>query len=181
MADKLTCKCSTCSDVVHVYCKKSSAMKHLKLLEQAQCAHCWRPLKITSSWPGPKESQRPPYGNGGSIMVAQCGHLYHGTCVGKKTHCGLCFSKIQKMVPFHYQEQSGQPKCESKPKSPSESASSSKDPEMADTKEEDPKMKDKNLEGLINSLTGRIEVISEEIVQLRRQLAKPPKAANRWR
>jgi hypothetical protein len=165
-----SCLCSACSEVTHIYYEKSVHLKHnLKLLEQAHCAHCWRPLKIASSWPGPKESQRPPYGNGSSIMVAQCGHLYHGTCAGKASHCALCFSSIQKLIPLHYQEL---PRCTTENPTESRTSKPTPGPDETGTSEK--------LEELIQSLKDKIEHISTEIVQLRRQLAKPP-PPRRWR
>ena len=160
-------KCSTCHEVVHVTSVKSPGLKHLKLLEQAHCAHCWRPLRIAIAWPGPREAERAPYGNGLSIVVAQCGHLYHGTCSGKVTHCTVCFAKIQKLVQLHYQEGSSsldrsQPSAKAEPK--------------AGTKKED-------LGEVVEILQQKIEKISAELVQLRGQLAASTKAppVNRWR
>ncbi len=180
------CTCSTCSETIHVYYDKSSAVKPLKLLEQAHCGHCWRPLRVATSWPGPRRGQSQPYGNGGSgrsIVVAQCGHLYHGNCAGKASHCALCFSTIEKLVPLHYQERSNRPDCRSKSQQGSK-VDSRKDAQESETAPED---KDesgvgKNLEELISSLRDKIERISEEVISLRRQLTRrPPPPANRWR
>lgn len=187
------CTCSTCSETIHVYYDKSSAVKPLKLLEQAHCGHCWRPLRVATSWPGPRRGQSQPYGNGGSgrsIVVAQCGHLYHGNCAGKASHCALCFSTIEKLVPLHYQERSNRPDCRSKSQQGSKVDSRkdvSSDRRVAQESETAPEDKyvsgvGKNLEELISSLRDKIERISEEVISLRRQLTRrPPPPANRWR
>ena len=43
--------CSECEEAIHVYCKKNNDEK-FKLLEQAHCAKCWRPLYYNTNWPG---------------------------------------------------------------------------------------------------------------------------------
>ena len=177
------CTCSTCSEIIHVYYDKSSTVKPLKLLEQAHCGHCWRPLRVASTWPGPRRGQSQPYGNGRSIVVAQCGHLYHGNCAGKATHCALCFSTLEKLVPLHYQERSSRQDCQAKSQ-----LTSKVDPrkDVSPESKATPEGKEvsgvgKNLEELISTLRDKIEHISEEVISLRRQLTRRPPPANRWR
>ena len=176
------CTCSTCSEIIHVYYDKSSTVKPLKLLEQAHCGHCWRPLRVASSWPGPRRGQSQPYGNGRSIVVAQCGHLYHGNCAGKATHCALCFSTLEKLVPLHYQERSNRD-CQANPK-PSSKVDLTKDVPFGSkvgSESKDVSQVGKNLEELISTLREKIEHISEEVISLRRQLTRRPPPAPRWR
>jgi hypothetical protein len=172
---KQGCACRACSEVVHVYRDQKLLLRNdLKLLEQAHCAHCWRPLRVATAWPGPREGQRPPYGNGSSMVVAQCGHIYHETCTSKLSHCGLCFSSLDKMIPLHYQDMS---ECYNSP------------PKTVPTKPGPKTMQESSfiesrdksyLEGLISSLRDKIEQISAEVVQLRR-LLKPQTPPRRWR
>ena len=80
----------------------------LKLLEQAHCAKCWRPLYYNANWPGSYESLRPPFYSPLQPMrlsVAQCGHIFHSQCIGgprSDNHCPSCFSWIQSLRPLHY-------------------------------------------------------------------------------
>ena len=43
--------CSECEEAIHIFCKKKTDEK-FKLLEQAHCAKCWRPLYYNTNWPG---------------------------------------------------------------------------------------------------------------------------------
>ena len=75
--------CSECDQAVHVYCVKKNDEK-FKLLEQAHCAKCWKPLYYNTSWPGSHESLRPPFYSPLQplrLSVAQCGHIYHTQCI----------------------------------------------------------------------------------------------------
>ena len=106
--------CSECEEAIHVYCKKKSDEK-FKLLEQAHCAKCWRPLYYNTNWPGSYESLRPPFYSPLQPMrlsVAQCGHIFHSQCIGgprSDNHCPSCFSWIQSLRPLHYHNISSAP------------------------------------------------------------------------
>ena len=99
--------CSECEEAIHVYCKKKSDEK-FKLLEQAHCAKCWRPLYYNTNWPGSYESLRPPFYSPLQplrLSVAQCGHIFHTQCIVESrsdNHCPSCFSWIQSLRPLHY-------------------------------------------------------------------------------
>ena len=172
---KQPCPCSACSEVVHVYYDQKSLLRNdLKLLEQAHCAHCWRPLRVPTAWPGPREGQRPPYGNGGSMVVAHCGHIYHGYCASKLSHCGLCFSSLKKLTPLRYEAMT---KCHT---SSSETAPPKPDPKTVQESSLNETRDRRYLEGLISSLRDKIEHISAEVVQLR-HLLKAQTSPKRWR
>jgi len=89
---------------IQAYFDKDSEVQHLKLLEQTPCGFCWRPLKIRSRWPGPRESQRPPYGNGRFLLASLCGHTFHGSCATKATNCKVCFAPIEGLSSVHFKE-----------------------------------------------------------------------------
>jgi hypothetical protein len=91
---------------IQAYFNKDSEVQHLKLLEQTPCGYCWRPLKIRSRWPGPRESQRPPFGNGRFLFASLCGHTFHGSCATKATNCKVCFAPIKGLSPVHFKEPS---------------------------------------------------------------------------
>ena len=190
MAESTT-KCSgciQCTQAVHINIIQNQDVKRLKLFEQARCAFCWRPLKINSAWPGSRESQRPPFGNG-TLLVAQCGHIFHGCCASKSSKCKTCFATIQKLIPLHYQEQ----KCEdAKPpdiqeksaKPPNIQEKSAKPPDIQEKSAKPPNIQEKadpkegpNIVELIANLNEKINLISDEIVSLHRQLVPKPK----WR
>ena len=173
----LICQCSTCSEAVHVYHDQKSLLKNnLKLLEQAHCAHCWRPLRVPNAWPGPREGQRPPYGNGaGAIVVAQCGHIYHGNCASKLSHCGLCFASLQKLIPLHYQDMSRRHNA------PSETAPTITDPKPEPESSLNETRDTNYLEDLITNLRHKMEDISAEVVQFRQRLLKAQTPPKRWR
>ena len=173
--------CIQCTQAVHINIIQNQDVKCLKLFEQARCAFCWRPLKINLAWPGPRESQRPPFGNG-TLLVAQCGHIFHGCCASKSSKCKTCFATIQKLIPLHYQEQ----KCEdAKPpdiqeksaKPPNVQEKSAKPPNIQENQEKAYPKEGSNIVELIANLNEKINLISDEIVSLRRQLVPKPK----WR
>ena len=93
--------CSECDQAVHVYCVKKNDEK-FKLLEQAHCAKCWKPLYYNTNWPGSHESLRPPFYSPLQplrLSVAQCGHIYHTQCIVESradNHCPSCFVWIQR-------------------------------------------------------------------------------------
>lgn len=90
--------CSECEEAIHVFYVKKGDEK-LKLLEQAHCAKCWRPLHFDSNWPGSRESLRPPFHSPGQplrLSVAQCGHVFHNPCLNSETHCPACFVWLHK-------------------------------------------------------------------------------------
>ena len=97
--------CSECEEAIHVYCKKKNDEK-FKLLEQAHCAKCWRPLFYNTNWPGSYESLRPPFHSPFQplrLSVAQCGHIYHTQCIVESrsdNHCPSCFVWIQRWANF---------------------------------------------------------------------------------
>merc|ERR1712108_33623 len=99
--------CSECDEAIHVHCMKKNDEK-FKLLEQAHCAKCWRPLYFNTNWPGSHESLRPPFYSPLQplrLSVAQCGHIYHTQCIVESrsdNHCPSCFVWIQRLRPFHY-------------------------------------------------------------------------------
>ena len=183
MAESTT-KCSgciQCTQAVHINIIQNQDVKRLKLFEQARCAFCWRPLKINLAWPGPRESQRPPFGNG-TLLVAQCGHIFHGCCASKSSKCKTCLAKIQKLIPLHYQELN----CEdAKPpnireksaKPPNVQEKSAKPPNIQENQEKAYPKEGSNIVELIANLNEKINLISDEIVSLRRQLVPKPK----WR
>ena len=140
---------------------KPSKLRDFKLLEQTSCGHCWRPLKVRKAWPGPRESQRPPYGNGRFLFVAQCGHIFHGACVTKSPKCKVCLAEIQDLCQVHYEEQN-QPAEDQK--QPAEHQAQGR-------------VDNKSMEDLIGVVIDKIEGISKEIDRLRIQLSPKPK----WR
>ena len=102
----------SCSEAIHVYCVKKDDEK-IKLLEQAHCAKCWRPLYFDTNWPGSHESLRPPFYSAfqplRQMSVAQCGHIYHTQCIVESrsdNHCPSCYAWIQRLQPFHYHNNS---------------------------------------------------------------------------
>ena len=48
------CPCDECSQSCHLYLKPDEAqtIHRIKLLEQAHCAWCWKPLRVNTVWPG---------------------------------------------------------------------------------------------------------------------------------
>ena len=95
--------CSECDQAIHVYCVKKNDEK-FKLLEQAHCAKCWKPLYYNTNWPGSHESLRPPFYSPLQplrLSVAQCGHIYHTQCIVESrsdNHCPSCFVWIQRYL-----------------------------------------------------------------------------------
>ncbi len=74
----------------------------LRLLEQSHCARCWRPLRVSTVWPGPRLAQLPPSNpTDRALVVLQCGHVYHSSCCDKYlTHCSACHVFIEKIRPL---------------------------------------------------------------------------------
>ena len=83
----------SCEEAVDLYLvKKSANQEKFKLLQQAHCGKCWRPLIYNTTWPGSHENQRPPYHSTlrTPISVSQCGHIFHTPCAMLITHCAIC-------------------------------------------------------------------------------------------
>ena len=96
--------CSECDEAIHVYHIQQRDEK-LKLLQQTNCAKCWRPLHYNTKWPGSNENLRPPFFSPATktkFSVAQCGHVFHTPCLAKETHCQLCLAFIKSVRPMHY-------------------------------------------------------------------------------
>ena len=96
--------CSECDEAIHVYHIQQRDEK-LKLLQQTNCAKCWRPLHYNTKWPGSHENLRPPFFSPATktkFSVAQCGHVFHTPCLTKETHCQLCLAYIKSVRPMHY-------------------------------------------------------------------------------
>ena len=102
MSGRQQCPCRECSQSCHLSLKPDQAqtVTRIKLLEQAHCAFCWRPLQVSSAWPGPRTSWLPP-ADGDELSVIQCGHVFHSGCVHKQTHCRQCHVLITEVAPLH--------------------------------------------------------------------------------
>ena len=88
----------SCEDEVDLYFVKTpNGQEKFKLLQQAHCAKCWRPLIYSTAWPGSHENLRPPFQSAlqTQISVTQCGHIFHTTCSSLVTHCPICQVFIQ--------------------------------------------------------------------------------------
>jgi hypothetical protein len=162
---------------MHLYHDSES---RLKILEQAHCAHCWRPLRVTSAWPGPRESHRPPYGNGRHMLVANCGHVFHGACAVKPSHCPKCFVFIAELIPLNYCKLPTplpipSPETRSGPAPPASASRSA---------EEEPKLKDvvtclsRNLDAILNEIKAMRQHLQERAKPEKPDKASPPR---RWR
>ena len=104
MSSSRSSPCTECEEAIHVYHIQQKDEK-LKLLEQSNCAKCWRPLYYNTKWPGSHESLRPPFYSPATktkYSVAQCGHIFHTPCLAKETHCQLCLAYIKSVRPMHY-------------------------------------------------------------------------------
>lgn len=166
--------CLTCSRAVHMILAKNSNDVKLRLLEQTFCAHCWRPLSVSHKWPEPRESLLPPYGNGRFVLISACGHVFHGGCAVKATRCSKCLSTIQNLLPLHVRETKDPPeKClHGMPQS------GVLDPT---TDRQEPREPSVEVHRWIAELRDQLGVISGELVQIRRQLAKPVQQPRKWR
>ena len=102
MSARQQCPCRECSQSCHVCLKTDQAQTvgRIKLLEQAHCAFCWRPLQVTSEWPGPR-TRLLPSDCSHDLSVAQCGHVFHSACLHKQTHCRQCNVFIRDVSPLH--------------------------------------------------------------------------------
>ena len=90
--------CSECDEAIHVYHFQPRDEK-LKLLQQTQCAKCWRPLDYNTVWPGSSENLRPPFYSPltkTKFLVAQCGHIFHAPCMSRELHCPTCLAFIER-------------------------------------------------------------------------------------
>lgn len=96
--DKESCG-EDASNVMQVRLVKATKLTKLKLMEQAHCARCWRPLVTnTEEWPGPRLDRLPPANPADrSLTVANCGHVYHSSCVPDLSHCSACHQVIAEM------------------------------------------------------------------------------------
>lgn len=167
MGERGSGRCATCSRAVHMVLVKNSSEVSVKVLEQTFCAHCWRPLSVPCKWPEPREGQKPPYGNGSYFLISNCGHVFHGPCAVKVTRCPKCSSAVRNLLPLHVREAQDvseryQPVASSAPPSPKPTSNPS------------------DVSKWIRELKDQLEVISGELVQIRRQLARPVQQPKRW-
>ena len=72
----------------------------LKLMEQSHCARCWRPLRVSTEWPGPRLDFLPPVPTDRALLVLQCGHVYHSCCTRDLSHCSACHVFVEKFRPL---------------------------------------------------------------------------------
>ena len=90
----------SCEDATDLYFVKNpgEGQEKFKLLQQAHCASCWRPLRYNTVWPGSSENLRPPfhYTLRTPMAVSQCGHVFHLPCATQVSHCPICRVLIQK-------------------------------------------------------------------------------------
>ena len=95
--------CPVCAGTFHVLLGLPSPAHKLQLLAQSHCAHCWRPLLLPRAWPGPRPALLPPAQPADrTLRVAQCGHVFHGSCAGEvEGRCPLCRAHIQTLTPMH--------------------------------------------------------------------------------
>jgi hypothetical protein len=171
---------------MHLY---HDAGSRLKILEQAHCAHCWRPLRTNSAWPGPRESHRPPYGNGRHLLVANCGHVFHGACAVKPSHCPKCFVFIAELIPLNYCKLPDPTQSTSRSTLDPTSPETRNDPVPSSPSRSSPVEEEPNLKEAFKSLNQILDAILNEIVTMRRHLQertkyeKPDKTASprRWR
>jgi len=76
----------------------------LRLMEQTHCARCWRPLRLSLAWPGPRVDLLPPDPTDRSLRAGQCGHVYHGSCARDLGHCPACHVFLQSLTPVLIEE-----------------------------------------------------------------------------
>ena len=79
------CSCVKCEKSCHVVLKtdRAHSITRLKLMEQAHCAYCWEPLKVSSEWPCTRSAWRIAT-KFKDLSVNHCGHVFHALCINKK-------------------------------------------------------------------------------------------------
>lgn len=89
------------------------------------------------------------------LSVAQCGHVFHSTCAVQESHCPVCFVLIMSLRPFHFHTKvkDQQPL----PRSIEVTGSSS------------------DVETMMDNLTVKMELISDKVSNLQRQISKLPR------
>ena len=175
-----------CDDAVHVYyMKPASSDEKMKLMYQAHCARCWRPLKYNSKWPGPRKHQRPPFETGSAdltnpgnfatkprLSIANCGHIFHSSCASASMpKCPTCLVHIETLRPFHFHTKI----LPTKPEETDNGESSSTSGKQMQP-EEVKKMED--IHKMIEDIRRRMDRISGELSRLRKQVASEDKNKN---
>lgn len=133
-----------------------------KLMEQTHCASCWRPLRVSTLWPGPRPGSLPPDPKCSTLEVAQCGHVYHSCCSRVRSHCSACQAYIKTVRPLEIEIGSG---CQCQV---DETVQTDEVVKEADGSKVVESCSDSKLSRKVQKLHGKLDEICKEISEIRR-------------